>query len=123
MLISSFRNFAWQHDSATGLWNVKVKFWALLSLEGCEDLPSDPDAPTPSFKEFSQKLQSQFGAEGEPFQVLLDSCSRKTKESINDLKGRVIELVDKTYPSVSIDKRKDLYVGPFIRVFSDEGQR
>lgn len=88
-------------------------------------LPRDPDAPTPSFKELSQKLRSHFGAEGEPdyFQVLLDSCSREKKESINDLKGRIIELVDKAYPSVSIDERKKLYVGPFIRALSDEGQR
>jgi hypothetical protein len=88
-------------------------------------LPRDPDAPTPSFKELSRKLRSHFGAEGEPdyFQVLLDSCSREKKESINDLKGRIIELVDKAYPSVSIDERKKLYVGPFIRALSDEGQR
>ncbi len=48
---------------------------------------------------------------------------RKEKETIHELMGHAIELVDKAHPDVDITERRKLYIGPFIRALTDEDQR
>lgn len=88
-------------------------------------LPTDSAEPSLSFRELSKRLKARFGTEAEPdyFEVLLETCQRKEKESVHELMGRIIDLVDKAHPTVGVEERKKLYKGPFIRALSDESQR
>ena len=65
-------------------------------------LPTQIDAPTPSFDELSEKLRARFTTEARAlyFVSLLNSRQRRDKEGINELMRGIIELAAKAYQSM-----------------------
>ena len=97
------------------------------SLEGKARriLALEPLLSRPSFEQVSRLLRASFGSEASPevYRQELENRRRGEKEKLTDLSHSITDVMDKAYPNLALEERKQLAVGYFIRALTNPQQQ